>query len=199
MASGSKGTRCNGQSTRQSMGNRARLPLQRVPTSYVRASPLPSPRRRRAETADDAAGLGHGSGFPATTGGSGDDLPETCPQTSPSPARISLPRFRCQWLPDACRINSLIVCTSSSAGESLHADQLRVVQPLETRPPKSSTYAVPPVMPAPKFRPVRPRTTTVPLVMYFAAVGPPSPLHHRRRAGVCGPRSVPPPVPGRKN
>ena len=59
------------------------------------------------------------------------------------------------------------------------------------RPVGSYRYARPPVIPAPKFAPTGPRTTTVPPVMYSQPCGPiPSTTASAPR---CGPRSASPP------
>ena len=51
------------------------------------------------------------------------------------------------------------------AVEWLELHQFEIAAPVELAR-RSSTYAIPPLMPAAKFRPVRPRTTTRPPVMY---------------------------------
>ena len=64
-----------------------------------------------------------------------------------------------------CRLRSWTTSEAASASRAEFLTNSRLSREVNC-PASSSTYAAPPVMPAPKFRPVGPNTTTRPPVIY---------------------------------
>ena len=122
-----------------------------------------------------------------------EDADEPRERTPPSPRGSSGRRRSASHA--ACRRTSSFRMPASAASSTGPRPTSSVLQRVAKSPVSSSTHAMPPDMPAPKFRPVGPRTTTCPPVMYsqpwspIASTTAETPLFRTQKRSPATPRT----------